>query len=110
NEDRALYVGEICAAIGVTDRSLRMHCAEHLGMSPHRYLCLRRMNLARRALETSARPSTVSQIATEFGFYELGRFAVAYRQLFGELPSAALRREPVPVQSAGRPVLWFPPR
>ena len=38
NRDRPLYLTEICAAIGVADRTLRLHCLEHLGMSPHRYL------------------------------------------------------------------------
>jgi AraC-like DNA-binding protein len=110
NENQALYIPEICAAINVTDRTLRSHCAEHLGMSPHRYLWLRRMNLARRALAASAPPRTVTDIATEFGFYELGRFAVAYRQLFGELPSVSLRRDWMPTPSAGGPVLGFLPR
>jgi AraC-like DNA-binding protein len=65
------------------------------GMSPHRYLWLRRMNLARPAL-TLADPTvtTVTVIANDHGFAELGRFAVAYRQLFGESRSATLRRAP----------------
>jgi len=90
-----LYVTEVCAEIGVSDRTLRQHCQEHLGMSPHRYLWLRRMHLARRAL-TQANPTarTVTEIATSNGFGELGRFAVAYRKLFGEPPSATLRRTP----------------
>jgi AraC-like DNA-binding protein len=91
--EKPLYVTEISAAIGVSVRTLRQHCLEHLGMSPHRYLWLRRMNLARRALSL-ADPAitTVTFIAAEQGFWELGRFAVAYRRLFGESPSATLRK------------------
>ena len=51
------------------------------------------MNLARRALQQADRGSvTVAQIANEYGFGELGRFSVRYRQLFGEVPGATLRR------------------
>jgi AraC-like DNA-binding protein len=93
NEDEPLYIPEICAQIGVTDRMLRLHCQEHLGMSPHRYLWLRRMHLARRALaRADVRDKTVTEIANDCGFGELGRFAVAYRKLFGESPSVTLRR------------------
>jgi AraC-like DNA-binding protein len=102
NLDRPLYVSEICAAIGVTDRTLRLHCQEVLGTSPHRYLWLRRMHLARRALAVAdGAVTTVTQIATDHGFWELGRFSVAYRKLFGEAPSATLRRAAVgyPVSS-----------
>ena len=62
-------------------------------MGPIRYLSLRRMHLARRAL-LRADPSTatVTRVATDHGFWELGRFSVAYRGLFGESPSESLRR------------------
>ncbi|MBN9559882.1 MAG: AraC family transcriptional regulator [Alphaproteobacteria bacterium] len=90
--DTPLYVIDLCRAMGVTDRTLRLHCHEHLGMSPHRYLWLRRMHLARRSLIRGAAATTVTEIATSCGFGELGRFAVSYRKLFGETPSATLRR------------------
>jgi AraC-like DNA-binding protein len=95
NSDRPLYAAELCAAAAVSDRTLRETCHEHLGMGPGRYLGLRRMHMARRALRTADPASaTVTEIATNYGFWELGRFAVAYRSLFGESPSVTLRRPP----------------
>ena len=62
-------------------------------MGPIRYLTLRRMHLVHRALlRADASSATVTSIATGHGFWELGRFSVAYRALFGELPSETLRR------------------
>jgi AraC-like DNA-binding protein len=62
-------------------------------MSPVHYLWLRRMHLARLAL-TRADPgtATVTDIATNHGFWELGRFSVEYRALFGESPTVTLHR------------------
>ena len=74
-------------------------------MSPKRYLMLRRMHLAHRALSTGDPEKTsVSEIATDYGFWELGRFSVVYRSLFGESPSTTLRRlpdDPRPIEIAG---------
>jgi AraC-like DNA-binding protein len=93
NPDRPLYLTEICAALGTADRTLRLACEEHLGMGPIRYLTLRRMHLVRRALlRENPLTTTVTRLATDYGFWELGRFAVAYRRLFGETPSETLRR------------------
>ena len=95
NSERALYIPEICAAIGVPDRTLRMCCQEHLGMSPKQYLLLRRMNLANRALRGGVPAEiTVTEVATRFGFWHFGRFATGYRSIFGELPSVSLNRPP----------------
>ena len=95
NPDRTLYAAELCAAAGASDRTLRACCQEFLGMSPIRYLWLRRMHLARRALRVAdPAATTVTEIATNYGFWELGRFSVAYRSLFGESPSASLLRPP----------------
>jgi AraC-like DNA-binding protein len=101
NCENVLYLPEICAALGVPARTLRYHCMEHLGLSPHRYLWLRRMNMARLFLARSDPDSaTVTAIANDHGFAELGRFAVSYRNLFGETPSATLQRPPDHAQNA----------
>ena len=77
NPEQSLYIPEICKAIRVSDRTLRLCCQEHLGMGPKRYLLLRRMHLAQRALRAAVPEATsVTDIATRYGFWQLGRFAV----------------------------------
>lgn len=93
NSTQPVHLSEICATVGASERTLRTSCMEHLGMGPIRYLWLRRMHQAHRALiQTAPGTATVTKIATDNGFWELGRFAVEYGALFGEAPSATLRR------------------
>jgi len=93
NPEQPLYIPEICKAIRVSQRTLRMCCQEHLGMAPKRYLVLRRMGLVRRAVCRATPDATsVTAIATRYGFWDLGRFAAHYQALFGESPSATLYR------------------
>jgi AraC-like DNA-binding protein len=93
---RQLSTAELCSAVGVPERTLRMCCTEFVGRSPVHYARLRRLNLVRSALVRSD-PATASiaTIARNHGFSEPGRFASAYRVLFGEAPSTTLRRSKV---------------
>jgi len=77
--DQKLNMPALCAEIGVPERTLGMCCGEFLGVSPIRYLWLRRLNRARSALRR-ADPTTasVTQIARNHQFLELGRFATRY--------------------------------
>jgi AraC-like DNA-binding protein len=86
-----LYVAELCRQLGVSERTLRFCCQEHLQMSPKRYLLLRRLHLFRQALRESAEDqTTVTELATRYGFWQFGRLAGEYKSLFREFPSATL--------------------
>jgi AraC-like DNA-binding protein len=93
--EEAIYIPELCARLGVPERTLRLCCDEALGMGPKRYLMLRRMNLARQALRRAdAAATTVTAIAANFGFFSFGRFSVLYKTLYDEMPSTTLRAPP----------------
>jgi AraC-like DNA-binding protein len=91
--DRPLRVPDVCATVEVSQRTLRSCCAEFLGLSPSRYIRLRRLNVARGLLRHADPDTTsVAEIARRSGFSELGRFSAIYRTAFGELPSITLAR------------------
>jgi AraC-like DNA-binding protein len=99
--DEPISMAQLCDVTGVSERSLRNACHAVCGTSPKRYLTRRRMEAVRRALAT-AHPgeATVTRIATDYGFFELGRFAATYTSLFGERPSETLRGTPHQMESA----------
>ena len=91
--DQSLYITHICKMIEVSERTLEVCCQEQLGIGPKRYLVLRRLHLARRALrEAAPDTTTITDIATRYGFWHFGRFAGEYRSLFEESPSVTLHR------------------
>jgi len=93
--DRAadpLPIAHLSSLVGVSERGLRNAFNAVRGMSPKRFVIHDRLNEVHRALSDSrATGSTVTDIATEHGFYELGRFAGRYKAVFGETPSQTLR-------------------
>jgi transcriptional regulator GlxA family with amidase domain len=91
--DRAQPLPALCAGIGVPARTLRDYCTAYLGCGPLEYARLRRLNLARSTLlEADHKATSVAEVARLHGFSQAGRFAVAYRGLFGEAPLATLLR------------------
>ena len=90
-----LHMTELCELIGVTERTLRSCCAEFLGMSPTRYVLLRRLSRARVALRDAAPGgANLLELVRGFGFAELGHFEAAYRTAFSETPLTTLQRAP----------------
>ncbi len=89
-QGRPVFSHEIGAAIGVSPRFANQCFDAIFGMSVHRYLRLRRLAEARRRLITGGDGLLVKQVALDLGLWHFGRFALAYRGLFGETPSQTL--------------------
>jgi AraC-like DNA-binding protein len=88
-----VQIDELCRALGISRRTLYRAFQDLLDVSPKAYLRLKNLSAARgRLLEAADRPATVTQVALDHGFWELGRFSGAYRTMFGETPSETLRR------------------
>ncbi|MCC6848434.1 MAG: helix-turn-helix domain-containing protein [Deltaproteobacteria bacterium] len=95
--DADTTVAGLCSVGEISERTLEYGFREDLGVTPVRFLKLVRLNGARRDLLRAAGcssepPTTVTEIALRWGFFEFGRFAGEYRRFFGERPSETLRR------------------
>jgi AraC-like DNA-binding protein len=77
---------------GVSARTLFRTFEKARGCSPMTFVKKIRLQHARRLLSTPDEATTVSETAFACGFSNLGHFASAYRNAFGELPSQTLSR------------------
>ena len=83
-----LRIPSICDALAVSQRTLELVFQQQTGLAPQHYLRVLRLNAVRRALQRgAARERGIAAVAADFGLRHAGRFAVAYRGLFGESPS-----------------------
>ena len=92
NRDTTVPITRLCRVVGVSERSLRNAFYSVHGMGPKRWMLIDRLQGVRRTLsEARSAPITITDVATDYGFCELGRFAGSYREAFGETPSETLR-------------------
>jgi AraC-like DNA-binding protein len=91
NPAHRLRMTEVCRLLGVPSRTLSTITHRHLKASPVQYITQRRMAFVRQTLQ-SGHCKNVKDAAAQFGFFELGKFSVRYRRLYGETPSTTLRR------------------
>src|SRR5690606_7936493 len=82
-------LGDLARAAGVSARRLQEAFREHVGATPMEYLRSVRLDRVREELRRG--DVAVTECAHRFGFTHLGRFAAAYRERFGELPSQTAR-------------------
>ena len=92
NIHEPLTVAALSRQAGVSERTLRAAFRAVLGLSPKQYALAQRLNAVHDALcEADPGTTTVTDVAMDYGFFELGRFAGRYRHAFGEVPSRTLR-------------------
>jgi len=92
---RTWTVPDLARATNTSTRALHDGFRRWQGTTPMEYqrqVRLRRAWNELRTADPDAGTTTVTAIATQLGFSNLGRFAAEYRQRFGELPSMTLQR------------------
>jgi len=86
-------IATLCGLLRVSPGTLESAFKTVTGLTPHVFFLRRRLNKARGVLlREDSQQRKVTEVATDLGFSELGRFAVRYRQMFGEMPSETLKR------------------
>lgn len=91
NLHRMITATDLAASLHTSVRSLNRGFRRHLDTTPMAYLHECRLQAARRALLDQRDGDSVTRVAEDCGFSHLGRFAVDYRQRFGESPSKSLK-------------------
>jgi len=85
-------VADVARELGVSVRTLELGFRRELGTTPHEYLRETRLLRVREELQLAdPAATTVSAVASRWGFTHHARFAGWYRASFGESPSTTLR-------------------
>jgi AraC-like DNA-binding protein len=92
NVTHDIGLADIAEAVHVTPRAVQYMFRRHLDTTPLQYLRRMRLHYAHQDLRAAdpARDS-VNTIAARWGFMNLDRFAVLYRQTYGQSPQTTLR-------------------
>jgi len=89
---KPLTLKDLAKRLGSSSSALSYGFQDLFGMSPMRYLKVRRLNGVRQCLKASdPEQCKIETLANQFGFWSAGHFARDYKAMFGELPSETLR-------------------
>ena len=93
NLKRELRAEDLAEQLRMSSRSLYALFDRQLGVTPKQYIRQRKLERIRACLsDPSCTVRSLTELALDYGFLHLGRFAESYRQQFGELPSETFRR------------------
>lgn len=86
---------DMAQAAGVSQKTLETAFKQILGITPGQYLRVNHLNIAHHQLAAAHRNDlSVTETAISLGFTNMGRFSMAYKDLFGESPSQTLSTPP----------------
>jgi len=92
NWDQPVTIEALPIVADASARSIFHSFREHRGYSPMNLVKQIRLRHVREMLSRPDSEVTVTNAAFACGFGNLGHFAVAYKQVFGETPSGTLTR------------------
>lgn len=92
NPTEILDLQSMSQATGLSPRTLQRTFQAEYGLCPQEWLRVERLHRVREDLLNAKSGNSVTDIATRWGFFHLGRFSQYYRDLFGEQPSQTLAR------------------
>jgi AraC-like DNA-binding protein len=93
NLDNAITRDELADTAGVSIRSLNRAFDKRYGSGPMSFVRQRRLDACyTKLLGSEPDSTTVSTMAMTYGFSHLGKFAMAYKNAFGESPSTSLKK------------------
>ena len=88
-----MAVADVAAAVHLTPRAVQYLFRQRLDTTPTEYLRRVRLHRAHQDLINCDRSATtVTEVAQRWGFAHTGRFAVLYRQAYGQSPHTTLRQ------------------
>jgi AraC family ethanolamine operon transcriptional activator len=90
--EAAVRIDDLCRAACTSLSTLERVFREVFGVTPRRYLALRRLARVRNDLLNGNPAQSVTEVASRWGFFHLGRFAQEYGRLYHERPSETRSR------------------
>ena len=92
NLEKPLTLKQLAQTLGSSSSALSYGFQDLFGLSPMRYLKVRRLNAVRQHLKArEPEICSIALLASEFGFYHPSNFTQDYKAMFGELPSETLQ-------------------
>lgn len=93
NLKKSITLEQLSEIARMSQRSLYNLFEKHTNTTPKNYIRRRKLEIIHAYLsDPGNNVRSITEVALDYGFLHLGRFADNYRDAFGELPSVTLRR------------------